>query len=866
MPSFRGAFVIFLGFLLLAGVFPAVAQSAHSGTITGTVTDTSGAVIPGATVHLENPISGFSRDAQTDASGQFQLTNLPYASYHVTAQASGFTASAQDASVHSAIPVTLSWKLNVAAAATTVTVEADQQDIIQKTDTAATDIDSSSIGKIPTESTNSGLSSLITLATPGVAQDSNGLFHPQGEHADTSFSVDGQPVTDQQSRQFSNQLALGAIQSLHVISGVAPAEYGDKASLVIETTTKSGLGQGRPHGALSYGYGSFGTSTFSANVGVGSQQWGSFTTFDGTVSSRFLDTPEFQPIHDHGNVGGFFERLDWQTTQKDSFHLNLGASRSWAQTPNQYDQQEAGQDQRQEIKNFNIAPTYTHLFNQYALLNANAWVRQDQVHYYPSADIFSDSPATLRSSRRLTNFGIKVDLAYDRGIHSFKSGVSLVHTPLTEAFSIGITNPAFNAPCIGVNGPITDPSVTPPCTGYAPNPNYLPGEAQYDLTRGGHIGTFGGHTDIKQEALFLQDEIRWKNWTGSAGIRADNYNGITSRSLIQPRAGVSYNIPLTGTLIRGSYGKFFLTPYNENLIVSSQTGNGGLANNLGAFGQVPLRPATRNMFSSGLEQALGKYVVVTADYFWKFTNRDYDFDIVLNSPLAFPIEWRKSKIDGYAVRVNMAPFHGVTAYSVLGHTRSRFFGPETGGIIFNDPAKTTSRAPFRIDHDQNFQQTTHFQWQPKKEGAWYGFNWTYESGLVAGNAPFATDSTTPVDLTYLTPDQQAQVEVTCGGVRATRSAPLTSCAPNQLSSPLLQIPKPGTENDDRNPPRIAPRHVFDMSAGYDNIFHHDKLKTDLSFTVVNLTNQYSLYNFLSTFSGTHFVAPRTYTAQMTFNF
>lgn len=868
MPFWRGVFFAsaFVVFTLISA--SGMAQSAHSGTITGTVSDTTGAILPGATVTIENPISGLKKSVQTDANGQFEFNNVPYASYHVTAQATGFAPSVQDASVHSAVPLTLNWKLAIATSATTVTVEADQQDIIQKTSLAATDIDSANIDKIPTESTNSGLSSLITLSTPGVAQDSNGMFHPQGEHADTSFAVDGQPVTDQQSRLFSNQLSLGAIQSMHVISGVAPAEYGDKSSLVIETTTKSGLGGGKPHGAISYGYGSFGTSTLDSNLGFGSPKWGSFTSFDGTVSGRFLDTPEFRPIHDHGNVGNFFQRFDWQASQKDSVHLNLGASRSWAQIPNQYDQSANGQDQRQEIKSFNVAPTYTHLFSQYSLFNANAWIRQDQVHYYPSNNIFDDTPVTLRSTRRLTNLGLKVDLTYERGINSFKAGVSLVHTPLDEAFAFGITNATFNAPCLNASGtPITDPSVSQPCLApNQPNPNYQPGEAQYDLTRHGHLAQFGGHTDIKQEALYIQDEIQWNNWTGSIGVRADNYNGIVSRSMIQPRAGASYNIPKTGTLLRASYGKFFLTPYNENLVVSSQTGSGGLANNLGAFGQTPLRPASRNMFSTGFEQGVGRYVVLTADYFWKFTDRDYDFDTILNTPLAFPIEWRKSKIDGYAIRVNMAPLHGVTAYSVLGHTRSRFFGPEVGGIIFNNPGQGTSTAPFRIDHDQNFQQTTHIQWQPKKDGIWYGFNWTYESGMVAGNAPFGKDTTTPVDLSYLTPDQQAQIEVTCGGVRATMASPLRSCSPSQLSSPLLQIPRPGTENDDRNPPRIAPRHLFDMSAGYDNLFHTDKYKTDLTFTAVNVTNQYSLYNFLSTFSGTHFVAPRTFTAQVTLNF
>jgi hypothetical protein len=209
---------------------------------------------------------------------------------------------------------------------------------------------------------------------------------------------------------------------------------------------------------------------------------------------------------------------------------------------------------------------------------------------------------------------------------------------------------------------------------------------------------------------------------------------------------------------------------------------------------------------------------------------------------------------------------------VLGHSRSRFFGPEVGGILFNNPNTPLSGAPFRIDHDQAFQQTSHLQYQKiQGRGPLLGFNWTYESGLVAGRVPFSTtaDPTSPayqVDLTYLTPDQQQQIEVTCGSQRATLAIPLTSCAANQLSSPLVKIPAPGTENDDRNPPRVQPRHTFDALAGYDNVLHTERYKVNASLSMVNLTNKYALYNFLSTFSGTHFVSPRTFTGQLEFVF
>ena len=92
------------------------------------------------------------------------------------------------------------------------------------------------------------------------------------------------------------------------------------------------------------------------------------------------------------------------------------------------------------------------------------------------------------------------------------------------------------------------------------------------------------------------------------------------------------------------------------------------------------------------------------------------------------------------------------------------------------------------------------------------------------------------------------------------------CPAAQYGSSLLQIPAPGTEDDDHNPPRIAPRNLFDLSVGEDNLFHGDKYKWSLRFTVINLANKYALYNFLSTFSGTHYVTPRTLTAEIGFHF
>ena len=198
---------------VFSAMFWTVQAQSNSGSISGAVTDPSGAVVPGATVTVENPVSGYLRTAKTDSTGRFQFSNLPFNPYHVTAAATGFGGVAQDADVRSAVPVNVNVALKVAGASTTVTVEGSE-DLLENDSTFHTDVDRGLFQKLPLESQSSSLSSLVTLASPGVAADSNGLFHGLGDHASNSFSVDGQPITDQQSKVFSNQLPSSSIQSI----------------------------------------------------------------------------------------------------------------------------------------------------------------------------------------------------------------------------------------------------------------------------------------------------------------------------------------------------------------------------------------------------------------------------------------------------------------------------------------------------------------------------------------------------------------------------------------------------------------------------------------------------------------------------
>jgi hypothetical protein len=104
-------------------------------------------------------------------------------------------------------------------------------------------------------------------------------------------------------------------------------------------------------------------------------------------------------------------------------------------------------------------------------------------------------------------------------------------------------------------------------------------------------------------------------------------------------------------------------------------------------------------------------------------------------------------------------------------------------------------------------------------------------------------------------------------VRATPTQALPAlCDAAGFTSSLVSIPAPNTENADKNPPRVSPRNLFDASVGEDNLFNGDRYKWSIRFTGVNIGNKYGLYNFLSTFSGTHYVTPRALTAEVGFHF
>ena len=250
--------ILLIVFLVFSPVKSFCAQATgNGGTIQGTVTDPSGAPVAGADVTITNSVSAYTQSVKSGQDGGFRLVNLPPNQYRLQVTFPGFQPYSQDVPVHTQVPIQVKAALTIAGSTETVNVSASAE-VLENVPASHTDVSQTLLENLPVSTVGQGLSDAITLTSGGVVADSNGFFHPQGDHGETTYVVDGQSISDQQSKTFSTQLPSNAFQSLELVTAGPSAEFGDKTSMIVNAVTRSGLGQ-KPTGSLDLSYGSFGT-------------------------------------------------------------------------------------------------------------------------------------------------------------------------------------------------------------------------------------------------------------------------------------------------------------------------------------------------------------------------------------------------------------------------------------------------------------------------------------------------------------------------------------------------------------------------------------------------------------------------------
>jgi hypothetical protein len=299
------------------------------------------------------------------------------------------------------------------------------------------------------------------------------------------------------------------------------------------------------------------------------------------------------------------------------------------------------------------------------------------------------------------------------------------------------------------------------------------------------------------------------------------------KSQLEPRLGAAYTFPGTATLVRISYDRLLITPENENLGFSTSQEAWNLVAPAGT--PVPrLMPELQDSYLVGVEHQLGGVVKASLDYWWKTSVNTADNDQFLNTGLLFPIAAARGRFHGLDLRLDLMERHGISAYLSGGTVRTIFYSPTIGGLTSADPLLNgPAGTPYLIDHDQKLtlQLGVHYQ----SNGFHAQAIGRYDSGLEAGDPTQPGVAGNP-DYAF--------------GIPFVHQTTDTLVGPNW---------------------RVKARQVWNLSLGQD-FKATGKATLQVGADLLNVFNEVALYNFLSTFGGTHVIPPRTLALHVKFKF
>lgn len=772
-----------------------------SGVLTGRVADELGRPVAGATLLLSNPVSGYRQRVRSDAAGGFTFQNVPFNPYHLDTQAPGLQPAHLDVDVHSQLPLVVPVILRTEGA---VVVVEEKLRLVEDHPSTHLDIDKSAIERAPSAVRSRAMESIL-LATPGFIADENGRFHFRGSHGQMTYVVDGIPVSDQLHATFSNSLDPSQVESMEVITGGISAEYGGKPVVVVNLTTKSGLGAANGfEGEASLGLARFRTAEAGFNARGGRDGFGWFVSGAASRSDRFLDPVNFENLHNHGATGRVFARFDWILGSEDTLRFSASGGRTDRQVADLLSQHQRGQDQRAATSDLNLSLAWAHLFSPSRSLDASAFFRASRAELKPGAELADgftgagvrDFPYWASQDRSLANLGLQ--LAFTQqwgGGNLLKAGLQRIAFPIRERFRFAVTDDTL------ATGP-ADPLYS------------------YTPSGGGHLFRFEARIQPVLSSAFVQNDIHLGAFFLAVGLRHDSYTvADVADSQLQPRLGLSYRLDATGTVLRASYDRLLILREHENLALSLSQQAWDLGPYAGTPRQ-PLRPEHQDSFSYGAEQQLGAAGRLMVEYWEKRSRNAGDNAQFLNTGVLFPVAADRGLFRGMNLRLDLVPQQGWSATLSLGRTRAIFQAPLVGGLQLAAPEAGPGER-FLIDHDQKLSAQLGVGYE--HEGFDAQVIGRYDSGLVAADPALAN------------------------------------------GNPDYAFGAAYVHRDGEGTWRIRPRTTWNLSLG-----RTWKLpgagRIALGLELLNATDEKGLFNFLSTFGGTHVIPPRTLAVRVKWKF
>jgi len=678
---------------------PSLAAQIRVGTVRGTVLDPTGAAVSGALVRLSNRTTGFQRQTSTGPGGAFHFNNLPFDPYLLRVEATGFQPWNDPVRVRSNLPVQVEASLSLTTPTETIRVEAMVESDTQGLET---DLDQSFIERQPGAQPSAGLQEVIATVA-GWSSEDNGLLHVRGVDDGFLFLIDGIPLTDRTDRLFAGSPQTEMIQSLQVINGHLPVEYGNASGAVVHLTPKSGIDRSLG-GSVSLAGGNFqsGQAGYTLAGGLGGRL-GFFLAHSLAGSGqRYLDPVDPGNFNNRGWAQRLDSRLDWHPSARDILVANLSGHGSRFRVTNTRAQEQAGQRQRQRLDDNHQSFAWQRNWSPYTTTNLGGYRRFFRSELIPSAN---DLPVSASQRRRHLRTGILLNLTHWAGGHTLKAGADAQRVAPREFFSFFVTDEEF-----GEEVDLSDLAL------------------EFDRE---NPFLFQERAVRGQGSVFLQDTFSLgRNLTINAGVRFDHTAVMVSAAQVSPRAGAAFLVPYSQTVLRASYNRLFMPPQIENLLLSSSE----QARRLSPFatpegmGGARVAPERQHAFEVGFGQPFGDWFQLNAAYWWRLVRNYADPNVFLGTTVIFPNSVAEGKAQGLEARIDFPQRRGWSGY--LSYSNARVFqvGPINGGLFLEEEViEIGPGTKFNPDHDQR--NTGGFGMiYEHPSGFWVGLSGRHESG------------------------------------------------------------------------------------------------------------------------------------------
>ena len=768
---------------LLIFFFACVLQlpgQANRGSLQILVTDPAGRGVK-TRVEIVSEANQYNSVLDTDSQGTLDVRQLPYGNYTLKILQPGFDEVSEAVAIRTSLPTKLRVQLKLAAVNQTLTVTSNPTLIDPEQPGSVDQIGLDRIAHRLSSIPGRSLQDLVN-SQPGWLYEGNAVLHPRGSEYQTQFVVDGIPLTDNRSPSFGPEIEADDVQSVSVYTAGIPAEYGRKMGGVVEVNTLRDVQPGL-HGDVVLSGGSFETAGAFAKAQLTRDKNTVGASANGSKTGHYLNPVVPQNYSNSGTLGDFALSFQRDFTANDHLGLSVRHALSRYDIPNEQLQQAAGQRQTAgNIETMGIA-WYEHTFSPRTLGELRGMVRDNADDFQSNSQ---STPIEVFQHNYFRDGYFKAMITADRGKSEWKFGVEADNAFLHENTSYTITDPSrFD-------------ENTPPTF------------------------AFGDHRPDLEQAAFVQDLIRARNWTISVGLRWDHYQLLVNKQAFEPRMSVSRYLPSANLVAHLSYDRVFQTPSFQNILLSSSAQVESL--DPGLFLRLPVEPSRGDYYEAGFTKAVRNKVKLDVNYFRRQVGNFADDDQIENTSISFPIAFRKASIYGVEGKLDMPDWSRFSGFVSYSYQVGMAWNPVTGGLFLGDnatAAETQLTGHFPITQDQRNTARGRLRCQLSPR-LWVATGAQFDSGL-----PFEFNGDTSTALAQYGPQVLSRINFERG--------------------------------------RILPTFLVNASAGA-TLHKSDRVHMELQADGENLTDVLDVLDFGGLFSGNSIGPPRSFLLRLTTSF